>query len=742
MTTTATISSGDAVTPGSATQIPCFVDVCSAGTVGTFYGPFFPGNQVTDQLGGGPLADQVLAFLSSPGGSAGCYAIPVTPTWSSQPSVVHTGSGPTVTTANAAGASGPFDSHTRLYTILTSGPNGQAMMSVSYDGGAAVETLPVPAATPGYLAGTAPITPTVLGTVSATTLVFDSPSAQTLTFPTGSLVSSAAGLKAATATVTSPSTVLPAELLSAGLAALAANPRRLSFTTAGTTPAHVPATVTITGTDYSGAVLNEAVVPNTSAGPAYSAYAYAAITSLVFSAAGGTDATIAIGYLDAYASHAELIAEAQTLATVASLAVTVSDAQSGTGHYMAFTTTSTGSSATVSFDASPGTGAAMLGFTASESNTGATGAYSPPWTGATDTFPTGSYVAGASYKMTCTGPTASTAAVVAGLSVARANWQTHPFGGIYVTAPPSSAANAAALQAACSSTVNAWRTDNSLPVAVVTGTAFHTASSVPATNQANITTNDAAHVAAFAGNPAALDLVCVGDWYVQGSKNLRPGSFRRSTVLAAAIQRASLSKLGASIAEGIVPGGTLRGPDQITLARDENTATVKLGPSTGGNTGPGFCVLKATSQGVGFPKFPAGVTRAGATSRLRSDNAVFTALRIQVVQFAIASSWEGETWETSPAKTQSGPAGQITDAQAASKADDVYNALLPDLLPVGKPPSVSGVPLVSIDNSGVFINTGLVPLTTKFIPLGPVSDVDIATIAVGVITTTASTTIS
>jgi len=260
--------------------------------------------------------------------------------------------------------------------------------------------------------------------------------------------------------------------------------------------------------------------------------------------------------------------------------------------------------------------------------------------------------------------------------------------------------------------------------------------------QANITTNDAAHVAAFAGNAAALDLVAHGDIYVQGSTNLRPGLFRRSAVLAAAIQRARLSKLGASIAEGIIPGVTLRGPDLLTLARDEGTATVKMGPSTGGNTGPGFCVLRSTPAGVASPKFPAGVTRAGSTSRLRSDNAVFTALRIQIIQFAIASSWEGETWETSPAATSSGPAGQITDAQASSKADDVFNALLPELLPVGQPPSISGTPDVSIDNSGVFINTGLVPLTCKFIPLGPVFDVDIATIAIGVTTTTASTTIS
>lgn len=737
MTTSATIRSGDAVIPGAATQIPCFVDVCSGGTVGSFYGPFVPGAPVSDQLGGGPGPDQLLAFLAQPGAQA-AYFVPAAPTWASAPSVVHVGTGPSVTTANAAGASGPYDSHTRVYTMLSGGANGQAMTSVSYDGGPAVETMPVPAATSGYLAGSAPITATVLATVEALTLVFASPSAQTLTFPAGSLVAAAAGLLAATATVASPVTVLAAGLITGGKTALLANGRRLRFTTAGSPASDAPATVAITGS-LAGVPVTETLSLAQTAASVSSVGVYDTIVSLVYAAADGTGATVAIGYEAAYATATELVAEAQTLATAAPLAVTTSDAQTSAGHFLAFTTTSTGASATVAFNASPGTGATLLGFTTAETNTGAVGAYSPAWTGATDTFPTGTYVKGDTYTMAATGPTASTSAVVNALAVCRANYLAFPFGGVFVTAPPSSAANAASLQAACSSTVAPWRTDNSLPVPIVTGTAFHVASATSAANQANITTMDAATAAAFTSNPAALDLVCVGDIYVTGSRNLRPGSFRRSAVWAAAVQRATLTKLGASIAEGVIPGCSMRGPDGLTLTRDEATAVVKLGPSTGGNTGPGFSVIKSTPQGLGFPKFPAGVTRAGTTSQLRSDNAVFTACRVQVIAFSKAIRWEGETWPTSPIATDTGPAGQATDGVVKSKSDDVYALLDTELFPKGKDPSASFLS-VAIDNSGVFAGTGLAPLVVKFIPLFPVRDVTIDIAAISVATTAAAGT--
>jgi hypothetical protein len=268
---------------------------------------------------------------------------------------------------------------------------------------------------------------------------------------------------------------------------------------------------------------------------------------------------------------------------------------------------------------------------------------------------------------------------------------------------------------------------------VVTGTNFHTASATQATNQTNIATNDTALATAFAGNATALDIVAHGDCYVQGSTNLRPGSFRRSAVLGAAIQRAVLAKLGDSIGFGVIPGLSLRAGDGKTLARDEKTATVKLGPATGGNTGPGFSVLKSTPAGVASPKFSLGVTRAGSTSRLRCDNAVFVGLQISQTMFAVATGWESQAWATSPMATSTGPAGQITDQVAASKSDDVIAALNPFLVPQGKDPNVSYFG-VTIDNSTAFVNTQAVNITTSYIPLAPVMDVNITVAAIGVVT--------
>lgn len=102
-------------------------------------------------------------------------------------------------------------------------------------------------------------------------------------------------LRAATATVASPTTVLPAALLDAGEAMLLAHPRPITFTTAGATPADAPANVVITGTDQNGAVISETLNLAQTAATATSTKAYKTITSLAFPAADGTGATIAIG---------------------------------------------------------------------------------------------------------------------------------------------------------------------------------------------------------------------------------------------------------------------------------------------------------------------------------------------------------------------------------------------------------------------------------------------------------------
>lgn len=113
---------------------------------------------------------------------------------------------------------------------------------------------------------------------------------------TDPLASAAAGLKAATATVASIVTLTAADLLTAGKNELAANPRNVTFTTAGGTAADAPANAVITGTDVNDDALTETVTLAQTATIAEGAKAFKTITSIVYPAADGTGATVAIGY--------------------------------------------------------------------------------------------------------------------------------------------------------------------------------------------------------------------------------------------------------------------------------------------------------------------------------------------------------------------------------------------------------------------------------------------------------------
>jgi hypothetical protein len=103
-------------------------------------------------------------------------------------------------------------------------------------------------------------------------------------------------LLAATATVAAPVTILAAALGAPAQALMATYARRVSFTTAGATPSDAPATATVTGTDYLGAALVEVKALSQSAATVFTSGAFKTITSIVYTAADGTGATVAIGY--------------------------------------------------------------------------------------------------------------------------------------------------------------------------------------------------------------------------------------------------------------------------------------------------------------------------------------------------------------------------------------------------------------------------------------------------------------
>jgi len=139
---------------------------------------------------------------------------------------------------------------------------------------------------------------------------------------TNPVAGGAAVLKAATATTVSPATVLEAALLAPGVAILAAQPRNLTFTTAGATPADAPATALITGT-RSGVAQTETVTLAQTAATATGVKLFSTVTSIVYAAADGTAATVAIGIGDAMPLTKTPKARAGLTAAVREIAVGV-----------------------------------------------------------------------------------------------------------------------------------------------------------------------------------------------------------------------------------------------------------------------------------------------------------------------------------------------------------------------------------------------------------------------------------
>jgi hypothetical protein len=407
----------------------------------------------------------------------------------------------------------------------------------------------------------------------------------------------------------------------------------------------------------------------------------------------------------------------------------ISQDAAGTKKLRLYTTTG-GAGVTLTIDAPTSTGEALLGFTSGATNltgTGSAAKVTLPFTGLTYTFPAGAYTVVDRYLTTCVGPRASILALTTAATAAHDDFVNSPFGFMCVAQPSSTASNCAALEAAFNTLVVGWRADPNAAIFVsyVVGTPFHVASAVKATNDAAIATADAALLSAFASSSAGLNNVAGEDVYIPGATSLRLGSFRRTAALAWAVKRAAAAKLAADVGDGLVPEATLQAPDGATRARNEATASTKLG----GGAGPGYSMLKSTSAGLGAVKFVPGATRAGGSSRLRFAGVVGVANEIARIVGGEVEGWEANTIVTDPQTKR------IEDGEKASREDHLTGVLKPLLRPDDGVPNVSAF-TVKIDNSGPFLDTGLVPTGISFVPLGEIEQVTVAISAVGTVTIT------
>lgn len=103
----------------------------------------------------------------------------------------------------------------------------------------------------------------------------------------------AAGLKAATASSTSAVVFTAADLLLGGVLPFA---RPIVFTTAGVTPADVPPTVTVSGTDVKGRFLTETINLAQTATTATTTKCFKTVTKVEYPAGDGVAGTVAIGW--------------------------------------------------------------------------------------------------------------------------------------------------------------------------------------------------------------------------------------------------------------------------------------------------------------------------------------------------------------------------------------------------------------------------------------------------------------
>jgi hypothetical protein len=130
----------------------------------------------------------------------------------------------------------------------------------------------------------------------------------------------AADLKDATASTVAVQTWARAALKSAGLTKLALHgARQLRLTTAGVTPADAPATCVVTGEDINGAVISETVTLSQIAGYADTVKCYSDVTSIVFAAGDGVNATIALGMNDTFGLPSKIKARASGASVLAEL---------------------------------------------------------------------------------------------------------------------------------------------------------------------------------------------------------------------------------------------------------------------------------------------------------------------------------------------------------------------------------------------------------------------------------------
>lgn len=335
------------------------------------------------------------------------------------------------------------------------------------------------------------------------------------------------------------------------------------------------------------------------------------------------------------------------------------------GRYLRVYSLTNGESSTLSLGA--GTAHSLLGLSGGPFE-GAASKVTIPGSGLVLKFPaTAEYILDTVESFTTTAPRHSQANLEAGL--AQANADTLAWGLLEVIQEPVDGTDLRSVSAALDAVSAAWEAQDDKRF-------------VPWFIGAPLGATDQQLKDGMSGHQARYGTIAAGDIYTTSSAPMPLGIFRRSSARPLGIRLASKSLSEDPGFGGFreLPECFMKGPTGV-LARNESTATTKLG----GSRGPGFTVIKAKN---GLPYFVRGVTRAGQNSLFVDIGVQRMSAYAATIIYAALRDYENPTFDLNAD-------GTLQDADAAA-LEEAFEQPLRRLLVQGKHASAV---VVSIDRA-------------------------------------------
>jgi hypothetical protein len=274
-----------------------------------------------------------------------------------------------------------------------------------------------------------------------------------------------------------------------------------------------------------------------------------------------------------------------------------------------------------------------------------------PGTGLVITFPTGTYVKDEVYSFTTTAPRASLAAITSAITAA-------------ITANPlASFMHFVPVQAPLDD-VDLRAYADGLDVICAANEAAEDKRFLRYFLGAPLGTTDSADKAAMLTHVSRYGTVATRDCFLTAPTSQPQGRLRVSAVEQAAIRRAAAPSFSEDLGNGEYGAleCTIVGADN-TLARNEATASIKLG----GSQGPGFAALTLKN---GRAYFKRGVTRAGSGTRFVDEGVATATSALAAVLFAELRSKENKTYELNA----NGTIAEFEAAALETAFEEVVNA--------------------------------------------------------------------